>query len=504
MRNKEKTHSLLRHTSVPTISTSHLSMTQRSPDKSSSPGLPILKKQGSLRKQSSIKKHVRIFSLGNDYNGLLDTDRKSFLEELTERYRDGFTNEFKKKNQFFLFSEIKATTGTIPESRVSGTMAYVNSFLYLYGGQSVDYGHCMKILDFRKLKWDHISYERSIESPGFRMGHTCLEYKNSLILYGGRSKYNVVLNLRECSHYIYKFDTGKLSWEAIIPEGNVKDGRRNHGAGILGHTMIIYGGIDSHGRILSSIHCLDLVAFKWFNIEIETTHVTPGHRHSFSFTPVFSSDILKNPHFEIYDIPYSTSDIIPKKKSGFYIFGGATLAESPSNDLYCLKVKKRLKQASFKWVKLETTGQSPSARSNHCSVFSGTHLYLIGGRNDTLQVSEKIEIYALDILELRWENVSIQGNSPTNRWGASAIAIGTKILILGGMTIGRYCNSDLYMIETDQDYVGEVINSYHEDEEPKKKIKEPIISNKNIRSMERLSNNLKNILAARLLANKDT
>lgn len=150
MRRKEIKPSLVRQLSMPTLGSSQSTLINKSPERSPVQRLPILRKSGSPRKTT--KKHVRIVSLGNDSAGLFEDGQKTFLEQLTERFADGYNkSEVRKNDHYVIFGEIKPTGGHLPDARVSGTMVMLNSFLYLYGGQGVDHGQSMKILNFRQL-----------------------------------------------------------------------------------------------------------------------------------------------------------------------------------------------------------------------------------------------------------------------------------------------------------------------------------------------------------------
>ena len=39
------------------------------------------------------------------------------------------------------------------------------------------------------------------------------------------------------------------------------NGRRNHAAAIIGHSMVVFGGIDSKAKVASNLHVLNLKTY---------------------------------------------------------------------------------------------------------------------------------------------------------------------------------------------------------------------------------------------------
>mmetsp|Transcript_4454 Transcript_4454/g.4292 ORF Transcript_4454/g.4292 Transcript_4454/m.4292 type:complete len:103 (+) Transcript_4454:44-352(+) len=96
------------------------------------------------------------------------------------------------------------------------------------------------------------------EYPEPRVGHTTISYKNSIVVYGGGAAFNQTLHIRACFPLIHVFDTVNLQWQAHKPLGRLPDARRNHGAVLIGNTMIVYGGIDSNSKTLNDLCGLNL------------------------------------------------------------------------------------------------------------------------------------------------------------------------------------------------------------------------------------------------------
>jgi hypothetical protein len=62
---------------------------------------------------------------------------------------------------------------------------------------------------------------------------------------------------------IHSFDTGEFysvsyKWQTFKPIGRGPEARRCHGAGIVGNTMLVFGGISSTSNLLNDVYGLNL------------------------------------------------------------------------------------------------------------------------------------------------------------------------------------------------------------------------------------------------------
>lgn len=73
------------------------------------------------------------------------------------------------------------------------------------------------------------------------------------------------LRKRECFNEVWIFNTDRLLWKRVLTKGEIVEGRRYHGAAIVGQHMLVIGGTTSHDKMLGDVMALDLQEFKWFN-----------------------------------------------------------------------------------------------------------------------------------------------------------------------------------------------------------------------------------------------
>jgi hypothetical protein len=72
------------------------------------------------------------------------------------------------------------------------------------------------------------------------------------------------MKMRECYSDLRIFTPPDKTWIQIKPYGDVVEGRRNHIAETVGKFFVVYGGINSYGKILTDIAGLNLETCKWF------------------------------------------------------------------------------------------------------------------------------------------------------------------------------------------------------------------------------------------------
>jgi hypothetical protein len=402
---------------------------------------------------------------------------RTFMDELIERYSPqgsnnmiDFVNHIQRHRSLAVFWDIKKTEGYQPEAREGATLNLINCRLYMFGGQCRSRFNDIRVLNYQTWHWDRLIFD-SIEGdpvPEERVGHTGNSYKNLLIIYGGRGPYNSALHIRNCYPRIHVFDTLTKVWRTYKPIGRGPEARRLHGACVVGNSMIIYGGMDSNGKILSDLHGLNLDVMQWFIPKLEKGSTKPSARHSFTLTSVYHPSIYKQSH-DIFSLSYPRDEEIwPKKVAGIYLFGGIT-ANGPTNEMWFLQVKRkhlREEEGSVKWIKLEPSGTAPSPRYGHSAVLCGPNIFYIGGRNDSFySCSERFDdIAAFNFQFCRWDSLSISGSPPSLRWSACAACIGTKILYFGGMSLENFCDFKVYALETEQSYAGELAKNWEDEE----------------------------------------
>lgn len=401
-----------------------------------------------------------------EYKDLKPASSAPFLDHLIEKYANDHHVQFvdlaskvqRIKPQYFSWIQ-KRTYGNIPSSRAGATLTPINNEFYLFGGQSGDRLNELKCLNYSTLTWKTINPVKDMETPDPRDGHTTLAFRHYLVVYGGAGAFNSALHTRTCSPLLHLLDTQSLHWKIYKPIGRLPDPRRNHGASIVGNSMIIYGGINNNSEVLEDFQAVNIDLMQWFTIKFTKDTEKPHSRHSFTMTNVYHSNTLKQSGYDIFNMPGVFDEDFTRKNSGIYIFGGMNEQRKVLNDLYLFQpVKKQAKTDKnlVKITKLEPAGKPPLARYQHSAGLCGKFLVVIGGRNDSLYVNSKqsavSEIAAFNVPCFRWETIDLSGNVTCCVWGIACAALNSKLLCFGGMNLNSFASNDLWVLETNQDF----------------------------------------------------
>lgn len=121
----------------------------------------------------------------------------------------------------------------------------------------------------------------------------------------------------------------------------------------------------------------------------------------------------------------------------FYVVGGRNDPLNILSDVWVLNTVEN------KWRLLECTGSVFPPRHRHAAAVVGSKIYVIGGlNNDTVSSS----FHVLHTDTLRWEELPVNGEWPSARHSHSMVAHGSKIFLFGGYD-GEKALGDLYSFD---------------------------------------------------------
>ena len=377
-------------------------------------------------------------------------------------------SKFTRKNLFIEYNciylkMINNFLNTPPSRSESQLIQYYDDFrneyvLILYGG--MNFGRLDDIWECRisnyydvngnkKYRWNKINIKG--EKPQSRSGHTAKIYKNNIIIYGGIIEDEKTLHIKE-DVLIYDINEKKFSNDTCLNKQFVS-WRKYHIAEIIGQFMLIYGGMDENGKILSEPWALDLYRMKWISPKFSNKSLFPKvYLHS--SCQVFNERIKFHPKFSLFKIYNEKEYINFLKYEGIYIFGGINDEGKYMNDIYIIKRGKPLHL-----FKPNTDGKPPSPRCQ-CTInfFEKLNCLIIyGGRNEYMQ-SENFfnDFYFLDLERMLW--ISLEYNENIHnypRCGHVAEIVDNELIIFGGYNDKFYLKSDLMICNLD------IIESYH-------------------------------------------
>ena len=75
---------------------------------------------------------------------------------------------------------------------------------------------------------------------------------------------------------------------------------------------------------------------------------------------------------------------------------------------------------------------TPTPCRSACSAVVGNTIYSYGGLTSIAPRRTLDELYKLNIKEMRWRRVEIEGTKPAGRWGAAMCCVNGKLIMMGG------------------------------------------------------------------------
>ncbi len=196
------------------------------------------------------------------------------------------------------------------------------------------------------------------------------------------------------------YDPATGSWRPTGYAGAHPGTRLGHSAVWTGAELIIWGGSDG-GVELDTGARFNPVTSLWTATSLSTAHPTPRSGHSAVWT---GSEMI--------------------------IWGGYSNTEDWINS------GARYSPATDSWIAMTTGSGTPSGRSSHSAVWTGTRMIVWGGRAPDTNTGG---IY--DPVADLWQATSVGANVPSARYGHTAVWSGNRMIVWGGYPAGVLTNS---------------------------------------------------------------
>eukprot|EP00602_Paraphysomonas_sp_CaronLab_P000197 CAMPEP_0185031222 /NCGR_PEP_ID=MMETSP1103-20130426/18569_1 /TAXON_ID=36769 /ORGANISM="Paraphysomonas bandaiensis, Strain Caron Lab Isolate" /LENGTH=252 /DNA_ID=CAMNT_0027566671 /DNA_START=41 /DNA_END=796 /DNA_ORIENTATION=- len=238
------------------------------------------------------------------------------------------------------------------------------------------------------------------KSPSGRGGNSAVYIDGKLIVFGGH-----FLESEGKFEYLnetWVFDIEKVAWQLVKCSGELPAPRYGHSTHVIGSRMFIFGGKGRNG-MLKDVMFLDLMEWIWVPVN-----------------PLSQGPCARMNH---------ASELVGRK----IVIHGGWNGEETYDDLWIFNTD------SFGWMQPRTSGFAPTARFGHTiNLSEDGRLIVFGGCSipkDTRTPRYNSDIRELDTDSMIWSRPRISGESPTGRFGHSAVLMGadrSKLIVYGG------------------------------------------------------------------------
>ncbi|KAL5654286.1 hypothetical protein ACJX0J_033605, partial [Zea mays] len=245
---------------------------------------------------------------------------------------------------------------------------------------------------------------------------------------------------------VVTLDVETMAWSALATTGQRPGTRDSHGAALVGHRMLVFGGTNG-GKKVNELHVLDLRTREWSRPQCRGAAPSPRESHSvtvvggdrlvvFGGSGEGEGNYLSDVH--VLDVPtmtWSTPEAIrggapaPRDSHSavavgarLFVFGG------DCGDRYHGGVDV-LDVDTMAWSRFPVKGASPGVRAGHAALSVGSKIYIIGGVGDKQYYSD---VWVLDVANRSWSQLEVSGQRPQGRFSHTAVVMNNDIAIYGG------------------------------------------------------------------------
>ncbi|CDW73789.1 kelch motif family protein [Stylonychia lemnae] len=461
----------------------------------------------------------------SDKNKQIEKVQQEISQGIAKRLinKESVQNELAKRLINCVVRQISNSNGPKPSSREQFAMCQVKSKYYIFGGMAQQQYNDLKFLDtsqINKVDWLGLLPDNTSNQITRRFGHTMLPFKDEeLVIFGGGGSYITKIKRRETFNdiYIYNLQEKKIydlyDMQQHLHQQNLRGvqksntynqaqkidpptKRMGHAAAILGHAMVIQGGIyGEDNKFLDDFAMFDMISKQWSRIkQSKSSQSVIGCLAYHTMTTAFELEIPRLTMDSRLMWIKTPQQILNKetqtiKNQGIYIFGGLNDKKEASNSLYLLQpcyernkkyislknngvYKKVLKpKIYFELTKIVPEGIPPCSRYLHSACYvqgsksSGSkdsadsgmigYLAIFGGRNDLLfkETGNNIALNDLHVYDIKrnlWLTIAIYGDIPMSRWGHQLVSgeagsqSETKMIIFGGINLQSYCDTSIF------------------------------------------------------------
>lgn len=198
--------------------------------------------------------------------------------------------------------------GEGPEAREGHSAALIGKRLFIFGGCGKSSNNSEEVYynDLYVLNTETFVWKRAITSgtpPSARDSHSCLSWKNRIIVIGGEDGHDCYLS------DVHILDADTLVWKELVTSGQLLPPRAGHSTVAFGKNLFVLGGFTDHQNLYDDLHMLDVDTGLW--TKVTATGDGPSARFSVAgdnLDPVKSGVLVFiggcNKHLEALDDMY--------------------------------------------------------------------------------------------------------------------------------------------------------------------------------------------------------
>ncbi|CUA75342.1 Tip elongation aberrant protein 1 [Rhizoctonia solani] len=260
--------------------------------------------------------------------------------------------------------------------------------------------------------------ETTGDAPSPRGLHQSVLNGYRLVVWGGIPSHNRSSGPpKDNSVYVLNTSSNKWTKRSIRPAPSA---RFWHAACLCGDKLMVFGGAESHDRVLNDLWSLDLTKLDQRNLAWERVEVADGS----------PSPAKRGGHAMI------------TYHNKLFVFGGFT-GKGSLNDMWCFDLTTRV------WTELKYSGDTPTPRAFFASTLVDDVMYVSGGVGKGAKALG--DTYSFKLNEQVWYKLPDLDLQPSAMWGHSLVAHEGRVYLIGGTRNHKEPNdmADIHCLNTD-------------------------------------------------------
>ncbi|CAL8471826.1 g11368 [Coccomyxa elongata] len=224
-------------------------------------------------------------------------------------------------------------------------------------------------------------------------------------------------------------------WSAPFVEGPKRPPPRyEHAAAALGPNLYIVGG-NCGGRYLGDVWILALDTLTWTPVSGPAKSAPP--------TPSQNGDAALDALAPVSQpLPPCAGHAMIAWGSKLLVLGGHMKAKD---------TRKEVQVSAFDtqttdWTMLEPSGTPPTCRGGHSATLVGGNVYIFGGEDSSRRPMG--ELLVLDLVSMAWVRPDTSGLPPAARSAHTALAYKNRFLVIFGGGSVAHCYNDVTLLDT--------------------------------------------------------
>ena len=338
--------------------------------------------------------------------------------------------------------EVVADEEVRPGAREGAAMAACGSKIVLLGGSGRQIYSDLWVFAGDYQHWLKVDVHSHELIP--RTGHSLVEFNQQLVVFGGETSSLRLAAHRECLNTVALLNTGIMDFRSVSTAGHSVVMRRYHCAAEVGKHLFVHGGLTEKNQVLEDIVVLNLTTWKWK--KVETVGEVPGGRAFHTAAGVFQ---------------FQHKGIVSERRAkdyGVYIFGGRDSQGTCYNSLHIIHLNSHPYTSNVP----QTSGDPPEPRFQHTMTYFPELCIIVvyGGRQESRTASGYRcfgSVHMLRLDTLTWSTTSPRGAVPESRCAHAAAALGSRLIIFGGLHNSHYASNETYVLELQPDRVAELV-----------------------------------------------